>query len=169
MDLGVKAKDYKKDESYMEKVNKIVYSISEKLISESKGVTSSLTEEEKHLIATSSVPIMKIISLEVGLKGHSTTLGIEEYAEVIAYDYIVNYLDSMLDFVYRAVANLEHAQIDGAVITGFKEEIRYVKSLLLQERTGAFEKMNILLGVKHRMLQMEGMLKKAFSEYREYE
>jgi hypothetical protein len=63
LDLGVRAQDYKKDESYMEKVNKIVYSVSEKLISESKGVSSGLTEEEKHLIATSSVPIMKIGSV----------------------------------------------------------------------------------------------------------
>jgi conjugative transfer pilus assembly protein TraH len=166
LNLGITAKKFDKDNSYLAKITKLVQSISEKLISETKGQITSLSEEEKLLIQTSSVPILKIISLEVGLKGHSTTLAIEEYAEVVAYDYIVNYLDSMLDFVYKAVTNLEHAQIDGEVIKSFKQEIRYVKGLLLSERGQAFEKMNILLSVKQRMMQIEGMLKNAFSEYR---
>jgi conjugative transfer pilus assembly protein TraH len=167
LDLDVKDKTFDKDNSYLVKITKIVNSIADKFIQENKtGTSAGLEPEEENLVTTSSIPILKIIELETGLKGHGVSLAVEEYAEVIAYDYIINYLDSMIDLVYKAVTNLEYAQIDGEAIDSFKKEIRYVKTLLINERGQAFERMNTLLSVKQRMIQVEHMLKNAFGEYR---
>ena len=72
----------------------------------------------------------------------------------------------MLDEVYKALSTLEYSQMDGEHIKNFKEEIRYIKSYLVSERQGAFERMNTLLSVKQRFLQVQQMVKTTFAEYR---
>ena len=115
---------------------------------------------------TSSVPIISIISLETALKGNGISLATEEYAELVAFDYLISYLDNMLDEVYKALATLEYSQMDTEHIKNFKEEIRYIKGYLVSERQGAFERMNTLLSVKQRFLQVQQMVKTTFAEFR---
>jgi len=74
------------------------------LVVKSEGRDFNLTAEQEKLISSSSIPILKIIDTELALKGgEDVSLGVSEYVEVIAYDLLVNYLEEMLDLVYRAV------------------------------------------------------------------
>ena len=148
-------------------VKNILSSIADKFLQETSGLQSNLSDEEKNLVQTSSVPILKIISLEAALKGHSVGLSVEEYAEMIAFDYLTSYLDNMLDQVYQALSNLEYSQMESESIKNFKEEVRFVKAYLLNEKQTSFQRMNTLLTVKQRMLQIEQMIKSSFAEYRD--
>lgn len=168
------------DKSVVTKVKTLLNSISEKIINENHGSTGSashnasgqadanngLSAEERHLATTTSIPIIKLIALNAGLKGHGVSLTVEDYAEAVAFDYVTSYLDSLLDFVYLALGNLEHAQMDGEKIKAFKEEIRHVKQMLFFERVKAFERLNTLLSVKMRAQAIEKTVLSHFIEYR---
>ena len=164
--LKFKEESMTKDQSYLSLIRKIILSISDKLMQETAGNSVGLSPDEQHVVQTSSIPIISIISLETALKGNGIDLATEEYAELVAFDYLISYLDSMLDEVYKALASLEYSQIDSEHIKNFKEEIRYIKSYLVSERQGAFEKMNTLLSVKQRFLQVQQMVKTTFAEFR---
>lgn len=166
--MSWKEVNIKRDESYLGLIRKVIASITEKLMQEKKGAAVQLTDDEKHIVQTSSVPIISIISLEMALKGNgsSVSLATEEYAELVAFDYLITYLDNMLDEVYKALSALEYSQMDTEHIKNFKEEVRYIKSYLVSERGGAFERMNTLLSVKQRFLQVQQMVKTTFAEYR---
>lgn len=169
------------DQSVVSKVKALLNSIAEKIITESAAATgnampttstggstksTTLSTEEQYLATTTSIPIIKLITLNAGLKGHGINLTIEDYAEAVAFDYVVNYLDSLLEFVYVAVANLEHAQIDEGKIKAFKEEIRHLKQMLYFERVKAFERLNTLLSVKMRAQAIEKTVLSHFVEFR---
>ncbi len=155
-----------REKSYLVLIKTLITSIADKLMQETEGALVTLTADEKDVVQTSSVPIISIISLETALKGNGIALATEEYAELVAFDYLISYLDNMLDEVYKALATLEYSQMDSEHIKNFKEEIRYIKSYLISERQGAFERMNTLLSVKQRFLQVQQMVKSTFAEYR---
>lgn len=166
IDMRYKNESITQEQSYLVLIKKLIDSIAEKLMNETKGATVTLDDNEKHVVQTSSIPIISIISLETALKGNGIALATEEYAELVAFDYLISYLDSMLEEVYKALSTLEYSQMDGEHIKNFKEEIRYIKSYLVSERQGAFERMNTLLSVKQRFLQVQQMVKTTFAEYR---
>jgi conjugative transfer pilus assembly protein TraH len=164
--LKFKEESMTKEQSYLVLIKKLITSIADKLMQETSESSVGLTDDEKHVVQTSSVPIISIISLETALKGNGISLATEEYAELVAFDYLISYLDNMLDEVYKALATLEYSQMDTEHIKNFKEEIRYIKGYLVSERQGAFERMNTLLSVKQRFLQVQQMVKTTFAEFR---
>lgn len=156
------------DKSYLVLIKKVITSIAEKLMKEKQGENVKLDENEEYVVQTSSIPIINIISQEMALRSNGSTISLatEEYAELMAFDYLMSYLDNMLDEVYKALATLEYSQMDAEHIKNFKEEIRYIKGYLIAQRGGAFERMQTLLSVKQRFLQVQQMVKTTFAEYR---
>lgn len=157
-------KRFKKDDCITYKVAVIMDSLSNKIINESNGATMSLSAEEKDMVSKTSIPILKLISLNAAYKGHGVQYVLEDYIEAIAFDYVIGYLDSLLDFIYRGLSNLEHNQIDGKSIRDFKQEMRHLKKLLFNERMKAFERLNTLLSVKQKTQQLETMIQTTFAE-----
>ena len=166
VEMGYKEEALSVDAAYLSQISQLVNSIAGKLQNEAAGANVVLTAEENNLAQTSSVPIISIISLELAMKGHGISLATEEYSELIAFDYLVSYLDNMVGEVYKALGSLEYSQMDGEHIKSFKEEIRFIKGYLSTERQDAFERMNTLLGVKQRFIQVQHMVRSNFSEYR---
>ena len=159
-------KTWKKEDSIVYKVREIMQSLEEKIIDENSGATVKLSAAEKDLLTRSAVPILNLISINAGLKGHGVKYTIEEYTEAVAFDYVIGYLDDLLDFVYKAIGNMEHAQIESETIKGFKEEIRVIKRELYQERSKAMHNLSILLSVKQRTKQIENQVYGMFGDYR---
>lgn len=152
--------------SMLNKVKDLLDSIANKVIQENEGENAALADEEKVLASNTSIPIIKLISLNAGLKGHSVTLTIEDYAEAVAFDYVTTYLDSMIDFVYKALGHLEHTQLEVEVISKFKYEVRYVQKRLANDRLKAYDRLTNLISVKQRAQQIETMVLNNFAEYR---
>ena len=156
-------KQFRKEDCITNKVAQILDSISDKIINESGGQAMSLSADEKDIVSKTSIPILKLISLNAANKGHGVQYVLEDYTEAIAFDYVIGYLDSLLDFVYRGLSVLEHNQIDGKSIKDFKQEMRHLKKLLFNERMKAFERLNTLLSVKQRTQQLETIILSSFS------
>lgn len=163
IEMQVEEMDFDKEDIYMVKVRKLVESIAAKFYDNG----TNFTADEENLIETTSIPILKIIKMETVLKGKNMNLSVDEYVELIAFDYLISYLNKMIDEVYRAVAALEYNQIDGEPIKNFKDEIREVKAFLSTERMSVFERMNTLLSVKQRIAHTENMLNSVFADFRD--
>ena len=159
-------KKWKKEDSILYKVSSVMESLENKVLEENAGVTVSLDAKEKDLLSRSAVPILKLISLNAGLKGHGIKYTVEDYAEAVAFDYVIGYLDDLVDFVYRAVGSLEHAQIERDKIKDFKEEIKGIKQELFRERSKAMDRLSTLLSVKQRTRQIESQVFTMFADYR---
>ena len=92
---------------------------------------------------------------------------VEDYAEAMAFDYTMGYLDNLLNFVYDAVSNLEHAQLEGEVIHKFKEELRAVRLDLFHERSKTMSRLHTILAVKQSTKQIENQVNLLFADYRD--
>ena len=157
---------WQKEDSMLYKVSSIMESLESKVLEENAGVSVSLDAKEKDLLSRSAVPILKLISLNAGLKGHGVKYTVEDYAEAVAFDYVIGYLDNLVDFVYRSIGNLEHAQIESDKIKEFKDEIKGIKQDLFYERSKAMNRLNTLLSVKQRTKQIEAQVFTMFADYR---
>ena len=157
---------WEKEDSILYKVSAVMESLENKVLEENAGVSVSLDAKEKDLLSRSAVPILKLISLNAGLKGHGIKYTVEDYAEAVAFDYVIGYLDDLVDFVYRAVGNLEHAQIESEKIKEFKGEIKGIKQELFRERSKAMDRLSTLLSVKQRTRQIERQVFTIFADYR---
>ena len=159
-------KTFEPEQSMLSKIKGLMDEISRKIIQEDDEQSDSLTPEEIELATRTSVPIIKLISLNASLKGHGVTLTVEDYAEAVAFDYVVNYLESLIDFVYKALGQLENTQIEGTTIVSFKKDVRYVQKMLASDRVKSYERLNTLISVKKRTQQIETTVLNNFAEYR---
>jgi conjugative transfer pilus assembly protein TraH len=154
-------------DSMMHKVADIIRSMEEKIKAEGKGENVSLDAREKDMLTKTTLPIFKLISLHVALKGHGARYSVEDYAETLAFDYTIGYLDELVNFVYEAISNLEHAQMEGEVIKKFKEELRAVRLDLFNERSKAMNRLHTILSVKQTTRQVEDQVNLLFADYRD--
>jgi conjugative transfer pilus assembly protein TraH len=154
-------------DSMLYKVSEIIRSMEEKVKAEGKGENVSLNAREKDMLSKTTLPILKLITLHVAIKGHGARYSVEDYAETLAFDYTIGYLDELVNFVYDAISNLEHAQMEGDVINKFKEELRAVRLDLFNERSEAMSRLSTILSVKQSTKQVEDQLNLIFADYRD--
>ncbi len=166
--LNPRTRDHvvKKEDAILYKIQKNISSLEQKIVEENAGVSALLSAEEKDLVTKSSIPILKLISLNAALKGHGVRRTVDDYADAIAFDYVLGYADSLLDFVYSALSSVEHNQIEGESIRAFKEDLRHLKHRMYQDRINAFSRLNTLLSAKNSIHQIESMVLNSFAEYR---
>ena len=167
--LNVKKADQEwgEEDSMIYKVSEIIKSIEEKIKKERKGDSPVLDARERDMLSKTSMPMFNSISIHLALKGHGARYSVEDYAETLAFDYTIGYLDELIDFVYEAISNLEHAQMEGEVINKFKEEIRSIRLDLFNERSRAMSRLHTILSVKQTTKQMGDQLNLLFADYRD--
>lgn len=135
-----------------------------KLVERVKNDDPNLTDEERALVSFSSIPILKLIEIELASKARTEDLivRVPEFVEVICYDVITQYMQKMLDRVLSNVKNLEHAQIDDMVIRNFVDDAEKVRNFLKDAKYGAFKKLQIIMQVKEQMALQEKAFQHSF-------
>jgi conjugative transfer pilus assembly protein TraH len=139
------------NQTFLSKIEKLINSITEKIIQNSP--LTSLTAEEEDLISFSSVPLINLIEKDLVLKGNKTNAIISnpELVEVIAYDYVVSFLQDLLDKADKAVKELELGQNDQQVFESFQKDINSVKKTISEVKMTAFKRAEIVMNVKENM------------------
>ena len=155
------------DESLIGRVRTLLHSMAEKFLKEQAGQDVSLADNEKHLVMNSSVPILKLLGLNAGLKGRAVVATVEDYTEAVAYDYVTSYFNGLLEKTRKALLELgENAVNAEEIIDKFQKELQEGKQNLFKERAAAFERLATLLSVKQRTKSLEKMVKSAYANYR---
>lgn len=89
----------RKESTLLHKIQNVIGALEEKMVQENTGENTVLSVEEKDLVTRSSIPILKLISLNVALKGYGVQHMVDDYAEAIAFDYVLGYADSLFTLV----------------------------------------------------------------------
>ncbi|RYE19261.1 MAG: hypothetical protein EOP45_12905 [Sphingobacteriaceae bacterium] len=123
--------------SLVPKIEDILQSIANK----ASTYADQLTIQEKGLIEVTRIPIYKIIMVQNAYRGGSSILNVSEFAEVIAHDVILEFMEQVIDTVNQNLKELESVQIDGTIINHFKSELRDTRKLIIDKRHGIYQKL----------------------------
>ena len=129
--------------------------------------SGNLTDQEKNLINNTQIPILKIVAVQNAFMVGNSVINIHEYAEPIAYDYILGYLESILDFVAVNIDELAKVQMDGTYIENFKRNISDTRKLITDKRFGSYQRMLAAISVIEKTNLVEKKLQHMFSSYKE--
>ncbi len=111
------------ENAWKAKVHKILSSIQNKIIRESKEA-SSLTEAERNLITTTRFPIGSLVSLMAQTKGGGIAL--DHYSDSIAFERVLVFAEEVVrDTIQRAEA-LRSAQVTGFELDEYIKQVQGV-------------------------------------------
>ena len=148
-----------KKDSLSEKIATLLNSMSDKIRNDGKA-----TKAEMGLVNSTSIPIMKILSVEAAYKRGNAPISVMEFTESIAYDLLLKYLDSILDLVSVSLKEIERVQIENGTIDQFKTEIRDIRAKIVDKRNGVFQQMVTSLDAIEKTMKYEKELQNMFSE-----
>ena len=130
---------------------------------------SGLTTEEKGLIESTKIPILKIIIVQNAFSAGNSVINVTEFSEGIAYDMVLQFMEQVLDTVNLSLKELEKVQIDGKMISEFKQDIREARKQVLERRNGIYQQMHTTLSVIQKTKLTESQLQHMFSSYNNLE
>ena len=139
-----------KDNTFLQKVRTMTDSLYEKVLKDEES-----SEEEQGFINSTSIPVLRILAINAAYKNDTQPIAISELAEVIAYDILLRYVESVLDLVLEHMMQLKNAQITDTSIKEFKDNIGKTQRLLLSERRSLLHHMQASIAVIERTKQME--------------
>jgi|GEM_PF-575040 conjugative transfer pilus assembly protein TraH len=129
--------------------------------------SENITDNEKALVELTNIPIMRIIAVQNAYTAGNAVLNVHEFAESIAYDFLLGYLEQILDFVSLNLKELEKVQISGTEINEFKEDLGRVRKLITDKRFAAYQQMYTTISVIQKSNAVEKHLQHMFSSYNE--
>jgi conjugative transfer pilus assembly protein TraH len=150
----------KKQESLSHKVESLLTSMSNKIISDEEA-----TPEEIGLVNSTNIPIMKILAIEAAYKRGGSPISVLEFTDAISYDLLLKYLEAILDLVSVSLKELQKVQVENETIDQFKTEIRDIRARILEKRNGIFQRMVTALDIIQKTKILEKELQNTFSEY----
>ena len=175
---GVKAKRYKCDEdkkclyptevedevetkeAYVNQVTEILSSLQKKAHEDQEP-----DDKEKRLIEATSIPILKIISVQSAFKEGVNVISNLEVAETVAWDIFINYLDEITTTVEDSLSHIEGVQIDGKHIQKLKENIYKIKRLIATKKQSVYQRMLTVMNMVDSIMQQESYLRNNMSNY----
>jgi len=148
--LPDEGREVSKNNTFLQKVRTMTDSIYEKVLSDEES-----SPEEQGFINSTSIPVLRILAINAAYKNDTQPIAISELAEVIAYDILLRYVESVLDLVLEHMMQLKNAQITDTSIKEFKDNIGKTQRLLLSERRSLLHHMQASIAVIERTKQME--------------
>ena len=144
------------------KINDTLDSISRKLVDEDAGETVSMTDSEKGLINSTSIPIMKIMDVQTAFRSNRAAISWSEYTDAIAYDMVLGYMEFCSETMLAHLHNVKNAQLDPETAREFRKELIKVKSQITTKRHSILERINMLLSIKQKTQLIEKQLMSYF-------
>jgi hypothetical protein len=126
---------------------------------------AQISDEEHALIEFSSVPIIPLIQQELARYGEAGNIFLRnsEFLEVICYDIMTGFLESLIHKSIKEVKALEYAQIDSIVMEGFYKDARHALHSITNIRMTAYKRLQIILQTKERLASQEKEFESLFS------
>lgn len=131
-----------------------------------KGEGGKLSDEEEAVIAFSSIPLINLMEMELASKARSEDMLVRmgEFIDVVCYDIITNFLQTMVTKAQTAVEALEYTQLgDIKPITEFTNRAEKVKEFMRDSRFAAFKRLQVITQVKERLGNQEKAFEMSFS------
>lgn len=147
-------------EAYVNQVTEILSSLQKKAHED-----IAPDDREKRLIEATSIPILKIISVQSAFKEGVSVISNLEVAETIAWDIFINYLDEITTTVEDSLSHIEGVQIDGKHIQQLKDNIYKIKRLIATKKQSVYQRMLTVMNMVDSIMQQESYLRNNMSNY----
>jgi conjugative transfer pilus assembly protein TraH len=141
------------------RIRNLLKSITDKAVADNDS--SDFTEDEKNFIEKVRLPIYKMINVFAAKK--RADFDLRDFTEIIAIDYICQYILELLDLVLEETANLRNAQVSDDDINSFIKQIQQAKKAINIKRGNAYDQMNQALMVIERTRIEEREVENAFN------
>lgn len=150
------------EHAWKTKIQRILSSLQNKLLSEKSGMKSTLSNEEKQLISTTRFPIGSLLSLMAQYNGKGGNLAIERYSDIIAFERVLIFAEEVIrDTLYRA-ESLRAAQVTGYELDEYIKQVNQVLKDIqalnrenLQQITAEHEIINYLMNIDRTLREKE--------------
>jgi conjugative transfer pilus assembly protein TraH len=141
------------------KIHNLLESITSKAVGDNDA--PDFTEEERKFIEKVRLPIYKMINVFAAKK--RADFDFRDFTEIIAIDYIHQYILELLDLVLEESANLRNAQVSDDDLNRFINQIQNAKKAINAKRMTAYEQMNQMLLIIERARIEEKEVENAFN------
>ena len=139
-------------ETHAHKVSQLLLSIEEKVYTDTE-----LSNEEKHLVAETQVPILKIINIMSAHQRGKAPISINAYAEVIAHDLLTQHIRHMVSLVRQLGSDLKLQQINAEPLEHYIKQLGQIERKLEMRQKETNQKVNQILYIieKAQVLEKE--------------
>lgn len=142
-----------REKSFMGQVSKIVESLQEKWLADE----GALTEGEKAILETTTVPLLKILTINSIRKTELIRLD-EATLEIIAKDFLIHYINEIIGFVEKELAYFKGIQFSSEDMDKLRDNIRVVKQTIRTLETRHFETVSRTHALRTQATQEEDRL-----------
>lgn len=144
------------DSALHRKITRILESMSDKIQRDEGNEVSSPAEIS--LINATSLPLYKFINVSTAYQKGKSPISLAEYAEIIAFDVVVTYVNDVLMSLREIVTNMRDIQFSDEDLGPFLKGIRETQQSLMGLRQNAFKKMDQMLGFIQKTQMIEAQL-----------
>jgi conjugative transfer pilus assembly protein TraH len=143
--------------AFLVKVRQMLNDIMEKAESD-----RAFSPQEIAFIENAKLPLYKMINV---MSAHRRDIfDLRDFTEIVAIDFIYQYIEEILDVMLAEAANLRNVQISEKEISQFMKQLQWAKSSINTKRMNAYEQMNQALLMIETTKTYERKVENAFSE-----
>ncbi|EHZ2651889.1 conjugal transfer protein TraH [Vibrio vulnificus] len=142
-----------KDKSFKQQVSKMIEELMVIAASQNRAL------EPRHIafLDRTTLPIYKMILVDVAYSRGGSVTNPEGYAEVVALDYFYNYLDRLIESAVQAV-NEDNSSVKDSALDQWRHDISAVQDKLKFKVSQAKENVNVYTQMMQKTMQLERML-----------
>lgn len=141
------------EKSFNTKVRKIITELREIAASKDKV----LTQAHMDFLDRTTLPIYKMILVDLAYSQSGSVTNPDSYAEVVALDYFYSYLDSLIESTYQAVAQ-EYAASNDPSVKQWRNDVREAQRRIQDRVQTAKQNINTYSEMMQRTMHLEKMM-----------
>lgn len=129
-------------ETHTNKVSELLLAIEDKIYSD-----TALDDEEKTLIVSTQVPILRIINIMSAYQRGKAPISIHAYAEIIAQDLLTQHIKQMISTIRQIASDFSHIQINAEPLKTYMKELSMIDRKLYMRQQETNHKVEQILQI----------------------
>ncbi|MDX8430254.1 MAG: conjugal transfer protein TraH (plasmid) [Candidatus Algichlamydia australiensis] len=107
-------------------IKRTLQSIQDKILLENKGVTNSLSDKERDLIATTRFPIGTLLSLMAQYNGKGGLIAVDRYSDLIAFERVLKFAEEVAKETLHKAETMRVIQVDSMNLDKYIKQVNEV-------------------------------------------
>jgi conjugative transfer pilus assembly protein TraH len=134
-----------RNQALITKVAGLIISIENKIRYEGNNNQLELSLEERNLIETTRLPIAKIINVQAAFGRSGAAMSAVNFADEIAFDIALTYLEDIVDRVSLALSHLEQLKLNPDDVRQIQRAASLKKQELMEKKQNLYQKIQASL------------------------
>jgi conjugative transfer pilus assembly protein TraH len=145
LDINQERLNISRNQALITKVAGLIISIENKIRHEGSNKQVELSLEERNLIETTRLPIAKIINVQAAFGRSGAAMSAVNFADEIAFDIALTYLEDIVDRVSLALSHLEQLKLNPDDVRQIQRAASLKKQELMEKKQNLYQKIQASL------------------------